>query len=72
VVAAIAQDPKWSAQKNVRFGLVRAASEVSPQIESFLAEFTLTELADLVSLDQVASPIRTAVQQEIAKNKIIA
>jgi hypothetical protein len=69
VVAAIAQDPKWSAQKNIRFGLVRAASEVSPQIESFLAEFTLTELADLVSLDQVASPIRTAVQQEIAKRK---
>src|SRR3984957_7221167 len=53
VVTAIARDPKWSVQTNVRFGLVRAASELSPQLEGFLAEFTLTELADLVGLESL-------------------
>jgi hypothetical protein len=67
VVAAIARDAKWSAQKNVRIGLVRAASELSPQIEGFLGEFTLTELADVVSLEEVAAPIRSAIRREIVK-----
>ncbi|MGA8101639.1 MAG: hypothetical protein WB869_05770 [Candidatus Acidiferrales bacterium] len=70
VVAAIARDPKWSAQKNVRFGLLRAASELSPQIEAFLGDFTLSELAEVVSLEEIASPIRIAVRQEIAKRKL--
>ncbi len=69
VVAAIAQDPKWSTQKNVRFGLVRAASELSPQIENFLAEFTLTELGDLAALDSLPASIRAAIRREMAKRE---
>ncbi len=69
VVTAIARDTKWSAQKSVRFALVRAASELSAQIEGFLGEFTLTELADVVGLESLAAPIRTAVREEIAKRK---
>jgi hypothetical protein len=69
VVAAIARDPKWSVQTNVRFGLVRAASELSPQIEGFLAEFTLTELTDLVGLESLPASIRSAIRREMAKRK---
>jgi len=70
VAGAIAQDPKWSAQKNIRFALVRVASKLSPQIEDFLGSFSLSELADLVSLDQLASAIRSAIRREIAERAV--
>jgi hypothetical protein len=69
VVTAIAQDPKWSNQKNIRLALARVALAPSAQIENFLTSFTLTELADLVSLEEVSPAIRTAIRLEISQRK---
>jgi hypothetical protein len=67
VVTAIAQDSKWSTQKNIRFAIVRVALTPSSPIENFFAEFSVVELADLVSLEEVAAPVRNAIRLEIAK-----
>jgi hypothetical protein len=69
VVSAIAQDPKWSNQKNIRLALVRVAHAPSTPIENFLASFTLTELADLVSLEEVSPAVRTAIRIEISRRE---
>ncbi len=67
VVAAIAQDAKWSRQYNIRAALVRNAHTPAPCVLEFLPDLTLRDLKDIAALEELAPHRRKQVSEEIAR-----
>ena len=67
VIAAIAQDAKWSVQYNVRVALLRNAHTPAPVVLAFLPDLTMRDLKDVAGLETVPSHVRTYVEKELAR-----
>ena len=69
VVAAVAQNPKWSTQYNVRAALVRNAHTPPPSVLAFLPHLTLRDLKEIGSLRSLAAHTRKYIQQEVERRE---
>jgi hypothetical protein len=67
VVAAIAQDAKWSRQYNVRAALVRNPHTPAPCVLEFLPDLTLRDLTDISALEELTPHLRKYISQELAR-----
>ncbi|HTX14942.1 MAG TPA: hypothetical protein VMD77_06580 [Candidatus Baltobacteraceae bacterium] len=66
VVAAIAQDAKWSRQYNIRAALVRNPHTPSARVLEFLPDLTLRDLKDISELEELAPRLKKQISDEIA------
>jgi hypothetical protein len=67
VVAAIAQDAKWSRQYNIRAALVRNPHTPAPSVLEFLPDLTLRDLKDISALEELTPRQRKQISEEIAR-----
>ncbi len=67
VVAAIAQDAKWSRQYNIRAALVRNAHTPAARVLEFLPDLTLGDLKDISALEELTPHRRKQISEEIAR-----
>lgn len=67
VVAAIAQDSKWSVQYNVRVALIRNAHTPVPVVLAFLPNLTVRDLKDLATLEGITPHVRKFIQRELSR-----
>jgi hypothetical protein len=69
VVTAIAQDPKWSREYNVRIALIRNPHAPVEVVQQFLPHLKVSDLEDLGSLD-LTPTMRDCVKQELARRSV--
>jgi hypothetical protein len=69
VIAAIAQDAKWSVQYNVRVALVRNPHTPAPVVLAFLPDLTMRDLKDVAGLETVADSVRGYIEKELARRE---
>jgi hypothetical protein len=67
VVAAIARDPKWSCQYNVRVALARNVHTPAHVVRGILPNLTLRDLKDILTLETLAPHLRKYIKQELAR-----
>ena len=67
VVAAIASDPKWACQYNVRVALVRNVHTPAHVVRAILPNLTLRDLKDVLTLETLAPHLRKYIKQELAR-----
>lgn len=67
VVAAIAQDAKWSRQYNIRAALVRNPLTPAPRVLEFLGDLTLSDLKDIGALEELAPARKKKIAEEIER-----
>jgi hypothetical protein len=67
VVAAIAEDVKWSRQYNIRAALARNPHTPARCVLEFLPDLTLCDLKDIVALEELTPHRRKQVSEEIAR-----
>ena len=67
VVAAVARDPKWSCQYNVRVALARNVHTPAHAVRSILPNLTLRDLKDLLTLETLAHHLRICIKAELAR-----
>ena len=67
VVVAIARDPKWSCQYNVRVALVRNVHTPAHVVRAILPNLTLRDLKDIFTLETLAPHLRKYIKQELAR-----
>jgi hypothetical protein len=67
VVAAIARDPKWSCQYNVRVALVRNVHTPAHVVRTILPNLTLRDLKDVLTLETLAPHLRKFIKQELVR-----
>jgi len=67
VVAAIAQDAKWSRQYNIRAALVRNPRAPAGCVAEFLPDLTLRDLKDIAGVEDLAPQRRKQIAAEIER-----
>jgi hypothetical protein len=67
VIAAIAQDAKWSVQYNVRVGLIRNEHTPVPVVLTFLPELTMRDLKDVAGLEMMPAHVRRYIEKELER-----
>ena len=67
VVAAIAQDAKWSRQYNIRAALVRNPHTPAARVLAFLHDLTLRDLKDIGGLEGLTPHRRKQISEEIRR-----
>jgi hypothetical protein len=67
VIAAIAQDSKWSVQYNVRVALIRNVHTPAPVVLAFLPDLTMRDLKDVATLEAVPSHVRRYIENELER-----
>ena len=67
VVVAIAGDPKWSCQPNVRVALARNVHTPAQVVRAILPNLTLRDLKDILRSESVAPHLRKYIQQELTR-----
>lgn len=67
VIAAIAQDAKWSVQYNVRVALIRNPHTPAPMVLAFLPDLTMRDLKDVAALETVPVHVRRYIEKELAR-----
>ena len=67
VIAAIAQDAKWSVQYNVRVALIRNPHTRAPVALAFLPDLTMRDLKDVAALETVPSHVRRYIEKELER-----
>jgi hypothetical protein len=67
VVVAIARDPKWSCQSNVRVALARNARTPAHVVRAILPNLTLRDLKDVLTIEALAPHLRKAIERELAR-----
>jgi hypothetical protein len=67
VVAAIAGDPKWSSQPNVRVALARNAHTPAHVVRAILPNLTLRDLKDILATETLVAHLRKYIKQELAR-----
>ena len=67
VIAAIAQDAKWSVQYNVRVALIRNQHTPAPVVLAFLPDLTMRDLNDVAGLETVPTHVRRYIQKELER-----
>lgn len=69
VVAAIAQDAKWSRQYNIRAALVRNPHTPAPRVLGFLRDLTLRDLKDIGALEGLTPHRGKQISDEIKRRR---
>ena len=67
VVAAIAGDPKWSSQPNVRVALARNVHTPAHVVRAILPNLTLRDLKDTLATETLAPHLRKNIKLELAR-----
>jgi hypothetical protein len=67
VIAAIAQDAKWSVQYNVRVALIRNEHTPVPVVLTFLPELTMRDLKDVAGLEMMPAHVRRYIEKELER-----
>ena len=67
VVAAIAQNPRWSSHYNVRLALVRNRHTPLNTVMAFVPNLTARDLKDISTLDYLSPALKTYLRREVAR-----
>jgi hypothetical protein len=67
VVVAVARDPKWSCQYNVRVALARNVHTPGHVVRAILPNLTLRDLKDVLALETLAPHLRKYIKAELAR-----
>jgi hypothetical protein len=65
VVAAIAQNTKWSSQYNVRMALVRNPNTPAPLMLAFLPQLTPNDLKEIAALPELPPHLRKYIESDL-------